>query len=200
MRYVNVLKEDVMNFEPTSIPDVFIVELRSIGDDRGHFMETYKRREFERATGVDPEFVQDNFSFSKQKGTVRGLHFQSPPHAQGKLVDCPRGAFLDVAVDVRVGSPTYKQWVSVELSKKNNRQLWVPAGFLHGFRTLTENTEIAYKCTEYYHPASDGSVLWNDEDLAIDWGSNLEEAFLSDKDKNAQSFKDFDNPFVYKNR
>ena len=186
-----------MKFEPTTIPDVFIVTPRQIGDDRGYFMETYKRRDFEQATGVGPEFVQDNFSFSKQKGTVRGLHFQAPPYAQGKLVKCTRGALLDVAVDARVGSPTFKRWVAIELSKKNNRQLWVPSGFLHGFRTLTEDTEIAYKCTDYYHSASEGSVLWNDEDLGIDWGANVEKTFLSERDKNAISFKEFDSPFIY---
>ena len=187
-----------MNFERTAIPDVVIVTPRRFGDARGYFMETYKRRTFFKATGVDPEFVQDNFSLSAQKGTIRGLHFQTPPHVQGKLVRCTRGALLDVAVDARIGSPTYKEWVAVELTQDNDKQLWVPPGFLHGFRTLTSDTEIAYKCTDYYAPECDGSVAWNDPDLNVDWGTDIGDAVLSEKDQKAQSFADFKNPFVYK--
>jgi len=186
-----------MKFESTSIPDVFIIEPKRIGDARGVFMETYKRRDFKAATGVDPEFVQDNFSMSKAKDTIRGLHFQTPPFAQGKLVRCLRGSILDVAVDVRIGSPTYKQVVAVELSQKNAKQLWIPNGFLHGFRTLEPDTEVAYKCTQYYNPEHDGSVLWNDTDLDVDWGEITGAVLLSDKDQNARRFSDFDNPFQY---
>lgn len=186
-----------MNFERTSIADVVILTPRRFGDLRGYFMETYKRRAFLEATGHDPDFVQDNFSLSKQEGTIRGLHFQTPPHAQGKLVRCTRGALLDVAVDARIGSPTFKHWIAIELSAENDKQIWIPAGFLHGFRTLTSDTEISYKCTDYYAPECDGSVAWNDPELAIDWGISSEKALLSDKDKNAQSFADFNNPFMY---
>lgn len=186
-----------MYFEPTSIPDVFIVSLRRFEDARGVFMETYKRRDFKKATGVDPEFVQDNFSYSKAANTIRGLHFQAPPYDQGKLVRCSRGALLDVAVDVRAGSPTYKQWVAVELSHENSKQLWIPSGFLHGFRTLMPDTEVAYKCTDYYNAEADGSVLWNDPDLGVEWDASAEKCVLSEKDQKAQSFKAFDTPFVY---
>lgn len=187
-----------MKFDRTSIPDVVIVTPRRFGDARGYFMETYKRNAFLEATGHDPVFVQDNFSLSAQKGTVRGLHFQTPPHPQGKLVRCTRGALLDVAVDARVGSPTYLQSVAIELTGENDKQLWVPPGFLHGFRTLAPDTEIAYKCTDYYAPDCDGSVMWNDPDLNVDWGVDSGGALLSEKDQKAQSFADFDNPFTYK--
>ena len=186
-----------MNFEHIAISDVVIITPRRFGDARGFFMETYKKQAFKEATNQDPEFVQDNFSLSAKKGTIRGLHFQTPPHVQGKLVRCTRGALLDVIVDARIGSPTYKQWVGVELTADNNKQLWVPPGFLHGFRTLIENTEISYKCTDYYAPECDGSVLWNDPDLNIDWGDAISNVTLSEKDQKAQSFASFDNPFTY---
>ena len=186
-----------MKFKSTSIPDVFVIEMKRIEDERGVFMETYKQRDFKAATGVDPEFVQDNFSLSKAKNTIRGLHFQAPPFAQGKLVRCLRGSILDVAVDIRIGSPTFLRSVTVELSQKNAKQLWIPEGFLHGFRTLAPDTEVAYKCTQYYSPEHDGSILWNDAGLAVDWGMTRGEISLSDKDNNAARFSDFDNPFYY---
>jgi len=186
-----------MNFETTSIPDVLILKPRRFGDERGYLMETYKGRSFLEATGHEPDFVQDNFSLSRQKRTLRGLHFQVPPHAQGKLVRCQRGAILDVAVDVRVGSPTYKDWIAVELTGENDKQLWVPPGFLHGFLTLVPDTEVAYKCTSYFAPDAEGSVIWNDANLGVDWGVSARDIILSDKDRMAQSFADFENPFRF---
>lgn len=158
-------------------------------------METYKEQEFNTAIGQDVSFVQDNHSLSTNKGTVRGLHFQSPPHAQGKLVRCVRGRIIDVAVDVRKTSPTYGQHVTVELSDYNSKQLWVPEGFLHGFATLEDATEVTYKVTNYYSPECDGNVLWNDTNLNINWGISNVEASLSDKDAAAPSFSDFNTPF-----
>ena len=145
--------------------------------------------------GLDYDWVQDNHSLSMQAGTVRGLHFQAPPHAQDKLVRCGRGALFDVAVDVRRGSPTYGQWVGHELSFENGRQLLIPAGFLHGFATLSPETEIIYKCSDYYAPECDGAVRF--DSLDIDWGLNGLDPVLSDKDAAAQGFADFDSPFVW---
>ena len=149
-----------------------------------------------RDAGLDYEFVQDNHSFSRQAGTVRGLHFQSPPSAQAKLVRCGRGALFDVAVDIRKGSPTYGKWVGVELSFENGKQLLIPAGFLHGFATRVPDTEIIYKCTDYYSPTCDGAVRFDDPAIGIDW--ELEGApLLSDKDAEAGLLSDLDNPFIY---
>ncbi len=189
-----------MKFQRTAIPDVVIITPRRYGDARGYFMETYKEQAFQNELGFEPGFVQDNFSLSAKKDTIRGLHFQTPPHAQGKLVRCTRGALLDVAVDARIGSPTYKKWVAVELSLENDKQLWIPAGFLHGFRTLADDTEITYKCTDYYAPDCDGSVAWDDQDLAIDWGSHTDNVTLSNKDMTAQKFAEFNNPFTYESK
>ncbi len=158
-------------------------------------METYQQERFNTAIGRPVSFVQDNHSLSRTKGTVRGLHYQSSPFAQGKLVRCTQGSITDVAVDIRNGSPTYGQHVKVILSAENAKQLWVPEGFLHGFATHEDNTEVAYKVTNYYDKASDGNIQWNDKDLAIDWGINEAAAVLSDKDKNAPKFKSFISPF-----
>ncbi|MFC2970588.1 dTDP-4-dehydrorhamnose 3,5-epimerase, partial [Acidimangrovimonas pyrenivorans] len=130
-------------------------------------------------------------------GTVRGLHFQAPPHAQAKLVRCSRGAILDVAVDVRHGSPDYGKWASVELTAENGKQLLIPAGFLHGFVTLTENCEVQYKCTDYYAPECDGAVRFDDPDIGIEWGIDSAAAVLSEKDARAPWLRDFDSPFIY---
>lgn len=158
-------------------------------------METFKKKAFEAAVSAPISFVQDNFSLSMLKNTIRGLHYQTPPHAQGKLVRCARGRLLDVAVDIRANSLTYGHWFSVELTEKNDHQLWIPAGFLHGFRTLEPNTEIAYKCTDYYSPECDAAILWNDETLNIDWGLSEKDAVLSEKDRSAPTFDGFKTPF-----
>ncbi|MDD9209933.1 dTDP-4-dehydrorhamnose 3,5-epimerase [Aeromonas dhakensis] len=177
-----------MNVIKTSIPDVLIFEPRVFGDDRGFFFESFNQRIFEEAVGRAIEFVQDNHSRSSQ-GVLRGLHYQLAPHAQGKLVRCVVGEVFDVAVDIRKGSPTFGQWVGVNLSAQNKRQLWIPEGFAHGFYTLTENAEFLYKTTEYYFPENERSLMWNDSDIEIVWpieGKPL----LSKKDLSAQCLKD----------
>lgn len=158
-------------------------------------METFRQSIFEDAVKSAYDFVQDNHSRSSQKGTLRGLHFQSPPHAQGKLARCTIGAILDIAVDIRSQSNTYGQYIKAELSAQNGSQLWVPPGFLHGFLTLTDNVDVQYKCTNYYVPKFDGAVIWNDPDLKIDWGVSPDDVILSGKDKAAQKFADFTSPF-----
>lgn len=184
-----------MNVEVTAIPEVKIITPRRFGDHRGFFAETYSRRAYSEA-GIGCEFVQDNHSLSSKVGTVRGLHFQKPPHAQDKLVRCGRGAIFDVAVDLRKGSPTFGEWVGAELSAENGVQLFVPAGFGHGFVTLLPDSEIVYKCSDYYAPETEGAVRWNDLAIGIDWP--LEgEAVVSDKDAEAPSLGEFDNPFVW---
>lgn len=167
---------------PLALPDVLLITPKRHGDARGWFAETWSRRAFE-AAGLKLDFVQDNQSFNAEAGTVRGLHFQMAPHPQAKLVRCLRGAILDVAVDVRPGSPSYGQWVSATLSAEGGEQLLVPRGFAHGFCTLTDNCEIAYKVDGLYAPQTEGGVLWSDPDLAIDWPVTADKAILSDKDK-----------------
>ncbi|MCU9849588.1 dTDP-4-dehydrorhamnose 3,5-epimerase [Defluviimonas sp. WL0024] len=185
-----------MNIEETALPGVLILTPRRFGDARGWFSEVWNRKVL-TDRGVDVPFVQDNHSFSRDAGTVRGLHFQSPPHAQAKLVRCGRGRILDIAVDIRRGSPNYGKWVGVELSAENGRQLLIPAGFLHGFSTLEPDCEVLYKCSDFYAPECDGAVRFDDPDLGIDWGLDTRAAILSDKDAAAQSFRDFQSPFVY---
>tara|TARA_R100001230_G_C5673741_1_gene179015 strand:+ start:647 stop:1216 length:570 start_codon:yes stop_codon:yes gene_type:complete len=183
-----------MDIEQTPIDGVLLLTPRRFGDSRGFFSESWNKETLKDAGVKLPEFVQDNHSLSARAGTVRGLHFQSPPHAQGKLVRCGHGVLYDVAVDVRVGSPTYGHWTGAELSFENGRQLWVPAGFLHGFLTLTDDTEICYKCTDHYAPECDGAVRW--DSCGIDWP--MPEGLtplLSDKDAAAQSLADFKSPF-----
>jgi len=180
-----------MQIEETALPGVLILTPARHGDARGFFSESWNRRTLEQAGVHLPEFVQDNHSLSARAGTLRGLHYQAPPHEQGKLVRCGRGALYDVAVDGRRGSATYGQWVGVELSFQNGRQLWVPPGFLHGFVTREDDTEVVYKCTGYYDRAADGAVRW--DSLGIDWG--LAEPVLSDKDKVAVPFADWQSPF-----
>lgn len=183
-----------LKVEALAIPEVKLVTPARFGDDRGFFSETYNAERFQ-AAGIDAAFVQDNHSLSTQTGTVRGLHYQSPPFAQAKLVRVLRGAILDVAVDVRKGSPSYGKWVKAELSAENGVQIFVPRGFLHGFLTLVPDTEIAYKVDNPYSRECDGAVLWNDPDLAIDWGMTAGEAILSEKDLKAPRFRDFASPF-----
>lgn len=185
-----------MDVKETALEGVLILTPRRFGDHRGFFSETWNRETLKSA-GIDIDFCQDNQSFSAEKGTVRGLHFQSPPHAQDKLVRCLRGAIMDVAVDIRRGSPSFGQWVAEELSAENGRQLLVPKGFLHGFATLTEDVDVAYKCSDYYAPECDGAVRFDDPDLGIDWGMANADAVLSDKDAAAPAFKDFETPFEY---
>ncbi|MBN8291142.1 dTDP-4-dehydrorhamnose 3,5-epimerase [Rhodobacter sp. NTK016B] len=185
----------MVQIDSTKLPGVLVVTPRRFGDARGFFSETWNRKALEGAGVTLPEFVQDNHSFSTAKGTLRGLHYQSPPHAQGKLVRCGRGSLLDVAVDGRKGSPTYGQWVAEELSYENGRQLWIPAGFLHGFVTLEPDTEIIYKCTDHYAPECDGAVRF--DTVGIDWGFDAETAVLSDKDAAATPFADWQSPFEW---
>lgn len=184
-----------MQVQPFSINGPLLFTLRRFEDDRGYFSETFRQSVFDDAVGERLAFVQDNQSLSRQKGTVRGLHYQSPPHAQGKLVRCTQGAIVDVAVDVRAGSSTYGQWISATLTADNDQQLWVPAGFLHGFSTLSDDTVVQYKCTDYYAAECDRNVLWNDPDLDIDWGLGNMSPILSDKDAAAPHFADFQSPF-----
>ena len=182
-----------MDIQKTSLAGVLVLTPKRFGDARGFFSESWNRRVLESAGVHLPEFVQDNHSLSREAGTVRGLHFQSPPHAQGKLVRCGRGSLRDVAVDVRRGSPTYGQWVAEDLSFENGRQLWIPAGFLHGFLTLQPDTEIVYKCTDHYAPECDGAVRW--DSVGIDWGFGGVPV-LSAKDAAAQAFADYKSPFT----
>jgi dTDP-4-dehydrorhamnose 3,5-epimerase len=176
------------------IPEVKIIIPRRFSDDRGFFSETYNSRAF-KAAGIGADFVQDNHSFSAKAGTVRGLHFQAPPFAQSKLVRVVRGAIIDVAVDAHKASPNFGKWVMAELSAENGKQIFVPKGFLHGFITLEPDTEVDYKVDAFYDGASDGSVKWNDPDLAIDWGVAEDAASLSEKDAKAQSWAAFTSPF-----
>ncbi|GGE51754.1 dTDP-4-dehydrorhamnose 3,5-epimerase [Actibacterium pelagium] len=182
-----------MDIQNTILPGVKLLIPRRFGDHRGFFSESWNKKVLADA-GLEIEFVQDNHSLSREVGTVRGLHFQSPPHAQGKLVRCGKGRLFDVAVDVRKGSPTYGQWVGEELSFENGKQLWIPAGFLHGFITREPDTEIIYKCTDYYAPECDGAVRW--DSCGIDWG-DVGNAILSEKDEAAQPLSDFDSPFFW---
>ena len=183
-----------MDIIETAIPEVKRLIPRRFGDNRGFFSETWNQKRLADA-GIEAEFVQDNHSFSADKGTVRGLHFQAPPFAQGKLVRVARGSVLDVAVDIRISSPTYGKWVAEELSAENGAQLWVPRGFLHAFITLTPDVDLLYKVDNWYSPEADGAVRFDDPDLAIDWGIDPAEAVLSDKDAKAPWFRDFDSPF-----
>ncbi|WP_227271798.1 dTDP-4-dehydrorhamnose 3,5-epimerase [Roseobacter weihaiensis] len=185
-----------MQVETTKLADVFILTPKRFGDARGFFSESWSQRAMAGA-GFHFDWVQDNHSLSMQVGTVRGLHFQAPPHAQDKLVRCGRGALFDVAVDIRRGSPTYGQWIGEELSFENGRQLLIPAGFLHGFATRQPDTEIIYKCSDVYAPDCDGAVRFDCPQIGIDWGLGGLEPVLSEKDAAAPGLADFDSPFVY---
>ena len=185
-----------MKITETALPGVLILEPRRFGDERGWFMESWNRETL-RGHGIEIDFVQDNHSYSAPKGTVRGLHYQAPPHAQAKLVRCGRGALRDVAVDIRRGSPTYGQWTGAELSFDNGRQLLIPEGFLHGFMTLEPDCEIVYKCSDFYAPECDGAVRWDDPDIGIEWPDTGADPVLSEKDAKAPALADFDTPFTY---
>lgn len=184
-----------MNIIETPIADLFVFEPKVWKDNRGYFYESFSAKAFTDA-GIEATFVQDNQSFS-QKGTLRGLHAQKAPFAQGKLVRVIQGKVLDVAVDARKNSPTFGQHFAIELSGDNHKQLWVPPGFLHGFLTLEDETIFTYKVTSYYDKASEVGVIWNDTDLNINWSGELTEAelLLSDKDLILPAFKDFESPF-----
>jgi len=182
-----------MTFKETSIPGLILVEPKVFRDDRGYFLESFNRKTFSEA-GIIAEFVQDNQSLSN-RGTLRGLHGQADPFAQGKLVRVIQGRVIDIAVDIRKNSSTYGQHVSVELTGDNFKMLWIPPGFLHGFSTLEDNTIFTYKVTNLYDRTSEIGVKWNDPDLNIDWGIGENEAILSDKDQILPLFKDFKSPF-----
>jgi dTDP-4-dehydrorhamnose 3,5-epimerase len=175
------------------IPGPLLIEPKVFGDDRGFFLEIYKHSEFINA-GVPENFVQDNFSRSA-KGVLRGLHYQKDPRAQGKLVRCMKGSIFDVAVDIRKGSPTYARWAGLELSERNNLMLYVPAGFAHGFLTLSETAEVLYKCTAEYSPVDDRGIIWNDPDINIAWGEKA--PLLSAKDGLLPILRKAENNFRY---
>ena len=179
----------------TAIEGVYIIEPKVFGDARGYFFESFSEREFKEKVG-DIHFVQDNESMSKY-GVMRGLHFQRPPYAQSKLVRCVKGKVIDVAVDIRKGSPTYGQHVAALLTEENHRQFFIPQGFAHGFAVLSESAVFQYKCDNFYHPEADGGISILDESLGIDWGLAMEEALLSEKDTKHPKLAEFDSPFVW---
>ncbi len=181
-----------MKIIKTELEGVLIVEPNVFGDERGWFMESYSKQKFEKL-GIDFDFIQDNHSFSTKKGTLRGLHFQKNPKAQTKLIRCTSGSILDVAVDIRKESPTYKKWIAIELSAENKKQLLIPKGFAHGFLTITDNVEIQYKVDEYYSPENDRSIFYADEEININWG--VKNPILSKKDLEALRLSEIDNDF-----
>lgn len=185
-----------MLIEKTPLAGLVVLTPTRFGDNRGFFSESWSRKRMQEH-GLDLDYVQDNHSVSSAVGTVRGLHFQSPPHAQAKLVRCGRGLLFDVAVDIRRGSPTYGQWYGTELSFENGKQMLIPVGFLHGFATRAPDTEIIYKCTDYYAPDCDGSVRFDDPAIGVDWGIDAAAAILSEKDLKAPLLADIDNKFVF---
>ena len=190
-----------MNIIKTAIDGVLIIEPRVFEDARGYFFESFSQREFDEKVapilGHTVTFVQDNESKSSY-AVMRGLHFQRPPYTQSKLVRCVKGAVLDVAVDIRKGSPTYGQHVAVELTEENHRQFFVPRGFAHGFAVLSETAVFQYKCDEFYHPEADGGISILDDSLGIDWHIPTDKANLSEKDTKHALLKDFDSPFDIK--
>lgn len=185
-----------MIFQSTAIAGVKLISPTKLGDVRGYFMETFRKEFFWNNIGTF-DFVQDNQSMSAQVGTIRGLHFQVDPRAQGKLVSCIHGALLDVAVDIRTGSPTYGQFISEELSAENACQLWVPPGFAHGFCTLKPYTVVSYKVTDYYSPAHDRGLLWNDPAIGIEWPVSPDKATVSEKDQKQPLLSDLGDVFTY---
>lgn len=178
----------------TKLPEVFILEPQIFGDHRGWFMESWSDKNMEDV-GLNVKFVQDNHSYTAKEGTIRGIHYQNNPKAQAKLVRVVRGAVIDYAIDLRKGSPTYKQWVGVELSAENKRQLFIPQGFGHAFLTLTDDVEFVYKCDNLYSKDCDRSIRFDDPEIGIEWG--IEKPILSDKDANAPFLKDSDCNFVF---
>jgi len=187
-----------MNVTSMDIPEVLEILPPRFGDQRGYFAETFNRRRFADATGLDVDWVQDNQSLSATPGTLRGLHFQTPPSAQAKLVRVLRGRIWDVAVDIRAASPTYGQWVGVELSEANFKQLFVPRGFAHGFVTLEPDTVVSYKVDDYYDKEADAGLAWDDPTLAVDWPLEGLAPVLSEKDRVQPVFADFVSPFAYR--
>lgn len=181
-----------MTIEPTAFKGLFVLQPKVFGDHRGYFFESFKESALEEALNRKVNFVQDNESMSG-KNVLRGLHFQAPPHAQSKLVRVVTGAVLDVVVDIRKNEPTYGQSFSIELSAENKTQLFLPPGFAHGFITLEDNTRFCYKCEGYYEPSSEGSLLWNDTDLNINWPTTA--PLISEKDAKANTFRNFISPF-----
>jgi dTDP-4-dehydrorhamnose 3,5-epimerase len=177
-----------MEATPTAIPDVLVIEPKVFGDARGFFYESWNRQAFEAAVGQAVEFVQDNHSRSA-RGVLRGLHWQAEPHAQGKLVRVVRGAVFDVAVDIRPESRTFRRWVGMELSERNHRQMWIPAGLAHGFLVLSDSADFLYKATAYYAPEAERSLRWNDADIGIEWPALDVPPALSEKDRAAPSLR-----------
>jgi len=186
MLKIKELKLDGVNI---IVPDIF-------KDKRGYFSEIWNKETLLNL-GINLEVVQENQAYSQKSKTIRGLHFQSPPFAQAKLVRCSRGSILDVAVDIRNGSPTYGKWVSEEISSENRKMILIPEGFLHGYITNTPNTEVVYLCSNYYDPKSEGSVRFDDQDINIDWEINLKDAIISKKDLEAPLFNELESPFFY---
>lgn len=183
-----------MEIIKTDIDGVFIIEPKVFGDSRGYFFESFNAREFALKTGLNVNFVQDNESMSHY-GVLRGLHFQNPPYAQSKLVRVVQGKVVDVAVDIRRGSPTYGKYVMAELTGENHRQFFVPRGFAHGFAVLSDVAVFQYKCDNFYAPASEGAIAWNDPDIAIPWPVPTSDVELSEKDKKHPFLKDIVSPF-----
>ena len=181
---------DNMKVRKTDIQDLLVIEPEIYGDSRGYFFESFSKKKFEAATGVQADFVQDNESKSAY-GVIRGLHFQKDPHAQAKLIRVVRGKVLDVAVDLRPDSPTYGRYHAEELSEDNHLQMFIPKGFAHGFSVLSDEAVLQYKCDGYYNPESEGGIAWNDPDLNIDWGIPAEKVILSAKDKDRQTLKEY---------
>lgn len=178
-----------MKLTPLDIPDVILIEPQVFGDERGFFFESFNARQFAELAGVSPEFVQDNHSKSS-KGVLRGLHYQLPPHAQGKLVRVIQGEVFDVAVDIRKNSPTFGQWVGQCLTAENKKQMWIPEGFAHGFLTLSDTAEFLYKTTSHYAPGFERCISWNDPSINVEWP--LKDVVLSGKDQQGQFLKDAD--------
>jgi dTDP-4-dehydrorhamnose 3,5-epimerase len=183
--------------KPLDLPGLVKIYPHRHGDDRGFFAETYSYRDYEKL-GIDTIFVQDNHSLSASVGTIRGLHFQSPPNAQAKLVRCGQGAIFDVAVDIRRGSPTFGHWAGCTLSAENGAQLYIPVGFAHGFAALEPNSEIIYKCSDYYAPETEGVLRWNDSKVGIAW-PDITPRIISKKDSAAPLWGDFSSPFTFMN-
>ena len=185
-----------MEVQALAIPEVLVLKPKRHGDDRGFFSEVFRERQAE-SVGITDRFVQDNHSFSVEKGVMRGLHFQSPPHAQGKLLRVTRGAIFDVALDIRIGSPTYGQHVAAEISSEEWNQFWDSPGFAHGFCTLTSNVEVIYKVTAEYAPTSEGGVLWTDPALGIEWPVEVAKAIVAPRDAQWPVLADLVSPFHY---
>lgn len=184
-----------MEIKETKLKGVYVIKPLVFGDNRGWFMESWSGKKLAEA-GIDVDFLQDNHSFSAQKGTLRGLHYQLNPMSQAKLLRCTSGRMFDVAVDIRKGSPQYGQWVGVEMSAENKKQLFIPRGFAHGFITLTDNVEVQYKADNYYAPDCDGNIRWDDPEIGVQWP--IQPVILSDKDKSAPLLKERTNlNFVY---